>query len=471
MLRPLCAGAALFFLVLSQFVFRLQFGPGGALASADSAKYVRIALEGGLPHTPLFPLYTLLLRFFARLRFLYEPGANLALFSALLVALGCVFLWDALSRRFKDRFFTFFSVLAVSFLPFIVTAATEVTPVSLSLCLFFFAYAVLSNDSVPLPLKFVPCGLLAFHDPLALWFFALLFPFAAVLLFKAGKGKAFITGVVLALAIGLLPYLYAVLVFQRGESCEYLRREDFLKSLVCAVLNGQFWSNYFVLPFSNYGESLINFCRAFFISSALCLYIVPVLLLGLFYRKARAFATIENTSAFAAVTATFLFCVPSFHFYIAQWFWLLNAYLAVFLACSFVYISKAKEMRPVLLPLVFIGILVMAVHSFGHVPERRSSFEASKLAQAFGALPFGGVLVTEDVYTDGEFYRYHLAALPKLVSKDVTVVSEIVTGKRNFFISPAVKNFLLEHDVPFYLVSDVDGLAVYELGEKADGEK
>ena len=470
-LRPLCAGAALFFLILCQFVFRLQYGPGGALASADSAKFVRIAIEGGLPHTPLFPLYTLLLRVFSRLRFIYEPGANLALFSALLVSLGLVFLWDALSRRFKDRFFSFFAVLAVSFLPFIVTAATEVTPVSLSLCLFFFAYAVFVNESVPLYLKFLPCGLLAFHDPLALWFFALTLPFAALCFFKAGKGRAFLAGTALGIVFGLLPYLYAVVSFQRGESCEYLRNEDLWKSLFCAVLNGQFWSNYFALPLSSYGTSFVAYCRAFFVFSALSLFVIPILLLGLFFRKAEKFATLENTTAFAALIATLLFCVPSFHFYAAQWFWLVNAYLAVFLACAFVYISKAKEMRPLLCPLLFIGILVMAVHSFDRVPARRSAFEAAKLAQAFGALTHGSVLLTGDVYTDGEFYRYHLAALPKLVSKNVAVKDEIVPGKRNFFISPVVKNYLEEQGVPFHLVSDVDGLAVYELGEEPKGEK
>ncbi|MBR4821346.1 hypothetical protein IKZ70_05740, partial [bacterium] len=173
----------------------------------------------------------------------------------------------------------------------------------------------------------------------------------------------------------------------------------------------------------------------------------------------------------AALLATLLFCVPSFHFYIAQWFWLVNAYIAVFLACAFVYISKAKEMRLLLCPLLFIGILVMAVHSFEHVPTRRSSFEAAKLAQAFGALPHGSVLVTGDVYTDGEYYRYHVAAHPKLVAKNVAVRDEVVPGKRNFFISPVVKGYLEEQGVPFHLVSDVDGLAVYELGEKTDGEE
>ena len=470
-LRPLCAGAALFFLILFQFVLRLQYGPGGALASADSAKFVRIAIEGGLPHTPLFPLYTLLLRVFSHLKFLYEPGANLSLLSAILVSFGCVFLWDALSRRFKDRFFTFFAVLAVSFLPFIVMAATEVTPVSLSICLFFFAYAVLVNESIPLYFKFIPCGLLAFHDPLALWFFAIILPFASFLFFKAGKGKAFVSGVLLALIVGLLPYLYAAFVFGKGESCEYLRREDLWKSLFCAVLNGQFWSNYFVLPLSGYGASFIDTCRAFFISSALSLFVIPVLLLGLFFRKAKKFATLENTTAVAALLATLLFCVPSFHFYIAQWFWLINAYLAVFLACSFIYISKAKEMRLLLCPLLFIGILVMSVHSFDHVPARRSAFEAAKLAQAFGTLPYESVLVTGDVYTDGEYYRYHLAVHPKLVSKNIAVMDEVVPGKRNFFISPAVKGFLEEQNVPFHLVSDVDGLAVYELGRSIEGEK
>ena len=470
-LRPLCAGAALFFLVLIQLIFRLQFGPGGVLAEADSAKFVRVALEGGCPHTPLFPLYTLLLRFFTHFKFIDEPGANLSLLSALLVALGLVFLWDALSRRFKDRFYTFFAVLAVSFLPFFVTAATEVTPVSLSLCLFFFAYAVFVNGSVPLYLKFIPCGLLAFHDPLALWFFALLIPFAAFCFFKIGKGKAFLAGSLLGIAVGLLPYLYAVASFQRGESCEYLRREDLWKSLFCAVLNGQFWSNYFVRPLSGYGAGFVDLSRAFFLFSALSLFVIPILLLGLFFRKAKTFATLENTTAIAALFATLLFCVPSFHFYIAQWFWLLNAYLAVFLACSFIYISKAKEMRLLLCPLLFIGILVMAVHSFDCVPARRSSFEAAKLAQAFGALPHGSVLVTGDVYTDGEYYRYHLAAHPKLVAKNVAVMDEVVTGKRNFFISPVVKGYLEEQGVPFHLVSDVDGLAVYELGEKTDGEE
>lgn len=470
-LRPLCAGAALFFLILAQFVFRLQFGPGGALAAADSAKFVRIAIDGGLPHTPLFPLYTLLLRVFSHLHFVYEPGANLALLSALFVALGCVFLWDALSSRFKNRFFTFFAVLAVSFLPFFVTAATEVTPVSLSLCLFFFSYAVIVNECVPLPLKFIPCGLLAFHDPLALWFFALILPFAACLLFKTGKGKAFIAGLALALVAGLLPYFYAVFVFGRGESCEYLRREDFFKSLCCAILNGQFWSNYFVIPLSGYGASFLNFCRAFFLCSALSLFVIPILLLGMFFRKAKKFATLENTTVLTALLATLLFVVPSYHFYPTQWFWLINAYLAAFLACAFIYISKAKEMRLLLCPLIFIGILVMAVHSFDSVPVRRNSFEAAKLAQAFGAIPYGSVLLTEDVYSDGEFYRYHLATLPKLVAKNVDVKDEIVPEKRNFFISPAVKTFLEEQDVPFHLVSDVDGLAVYELGEVADDEE
>lgn len=470
-LRPLCAGAALFFLILCQFVFRLQYGPGGALASADSAKFVRIAIEGGLPHTPLFPLYTLMLRVFSHLKFLYEPGANLSLLSAILVSFGCVFLWDALSRRFKDRFFTFFAVLAVSFLPFIVTAATEVTPVSLSICLFFFAYAVLVNESIPLYLKFIPCGLLAFHDPLALWFFAIILPFASILLFKTGKGKAFAAGVLLALIFGMLPYLYAAFVFGKGESCEYLRREDLWKSFFCAVLNGQFWSNYFVRPLSGYGAAFVDCSRSFFQFSALSLFVIPILLLGLFFRKAKTFATLENTTAFAALFATLLFCVPSFHFYIAQWFWLINAYLAVFLACSFIYISRAKEMRMLLCPLLFIGILVMALHSFDRVPARRSSFEAAKLAQAFGTIPYGSVLVTGDVYTDGEYYRYHLAALPKLISKNVEVRDEIVPGKRNFFVSPVVKNYLEEQGVPFHLVSDIDGLAVYELGEKPDGEK
>ncbi|MBQ7555768.1 hypothetical protein IJS98_04860 [bacterium] len=471
LLRPLAAGAALFSLILIQFVCRLQYGPGGALASADSAKFVRVALEGGTVHTPLFPLYTLLLRVFSHLKFIYEPGANLALLSALLVALGLVFLWDALSRRYKDRFFTFFAVLAVSFLPYVVTAATEVTPIALSLCLFFFAYAVIANESVPIPLKFVPCGLLAFHDPLALWFFAIILPFAAILLFKAGKGKLFFTGLALALAAGLIPYLYAVFAFKRGESCEYLRQEDLWKSLFCAVLNGQFWNNYFVLPFSDYADSFLNCCRNFYIFSALSLFVIPILLLGVFFRKETKFATIENTTVFAALLATLLFLVPTYHFYPAQWFWLLNAYIALFLACAFVYISKAKEMRLVLCPLLFIGILVMAVHSFDRVPARRSAFEAAKLAQAFGALPYGSVLLTEDVYSDGEVYRYHLATLPKLVAKNVDVKDEIVPGKRNFFISPTVKGYLEEQNVPFHLVSGFDGLAVYELGEKRDSEE
>lgn len=467
-LRPLSAGAALFLIVLVQFVCRLQYGPGGALADADSAKFVRLAIEGGSPHTPLFPLYTLLLRVFSHLKFISEPGANLALMSALCVSLGMVFLWDALSRRFKDRFFTFFAVLAVSFLPYIVTAATEVTPVALSFCLFFFAYAVIANEKIPLPLKFVPCGILAFHDPLALWFFALILPFAALMLFKAGKGKAFLLGLILALIIGLLPYLYSVISFGRGESCEYLRRDGFLISLFCAVLNGQFWSNYFVLPFSDYADSFRNLCRGFYFSSAMSLFVFPILLLGLFFRKAEKFATIENTTVFAALLATLLFLVPSYHFYPAQWYWLLTAYLAVFLACAFFYISKSKEMRLVLCPLLFIGILVLLGHSIANAPARRSSFEAAKLAQAFGALPFGGVLLTEDVYGDGEYYRYHLAASPKLIAKNVSVADEIVPGKRNFFISKAVKSWCEEQGVPFYLVSDVDGLAVYELGEKPE---
>lgn len=470
-LRPLSAGAALFLLVLVQFVCRLQYGPGGALAGADSAKFVRIAIEGGSPHTPLFPLYTILLRAFSHLKFISEPGANLALLSALCVSLGMVFLWDALSRRFKDRFFTFFAVLAVSFLPYIVTAATEVTPVSLSFCLFFFAYAVIANEKVPLPLKFVPCGILAFHDPLALWFFALILPFAALMLFKAGKGKAFLAGLALALVVGLLPYLYTCFLFSKGESCEYLRREDFCKSLFCAVLNGQFWSNYFVLPLSEYGSSFLVFCSSFCAFSALSLFVFPILLLGLFFRKAEKIATIENTTVFAALLATLLFLVPSYHFYPAQWYWLLTAYLAVFLACAFFYISKSKEMRLVLCPLLFIGILVLLGHSVANAPTRRSSFEAAKLAQAFGAIPYGSVIVSEDVYSDGEYYRYHLATLPKLVAKNVAVKDEIVPGKRNFFISPSVKGWCEEQGVPFHLVSDFDGLAVYELGEKRDSEE
>ena len=105
------------------------------------------------------------------------------------------------------------------------------------------------------------------------------------------------------------------------------------------------------------------------------------------------------------------------------------------------------------------------------LPARRSAFEAAKLAQAFGALPYGSVLLTEDVYSDGEVYRYHLATLPKLVAKNVDVKDEIVPGKRNFFISPTVKGYLEEQNVPFHLVSGFDGLAVYELGEKRDSEE
>ena len=471
MLRPLSAGAALFFLVLIQLIFRLQFGPGGVLAEADSAKFVRVALEGGCPHTPLFPLYTLLLRFFTHFKFIDEPGANLSLLSAILVSLGCVFLWDALSRRFKDRFFTFFAVLAVSFLPFIVTAATEVTPVSLSFCLFFFAYAVFVNESVPLYLKFIPCGLLAFHDPLALWFFALLFPFAALYFFRVGKCKDFFSGTALGIACGLLPYLYAVASFQRGESCEYLRREDFWKSLFCAVLNGQFWGNYFVMPLSSWPMRLAELGRSFLSSAALPLFAAPILLLGLFLRKAERFLSFELATFFAALLAALLFIVPCYVFYPLQWFWLLEAYLAVFLACSFLYICRSEAMRPVLCPLLFLGVLVLFAHSFKKAPERRNSFEAAKLAQAFGALTQGSVLVTGDVYTDGEYYRYHLAAHPKLVAQNVAVMDEVVPGKRNFFISPVVKGYLEEQGVPFHLVSDVDGLAVYELGEKTDGEE
>jgi len=106
-LRPLCAGAVLFSLIFGQLALRLQYGPGGLLQNADSAKFVSLCLEEGAAHSPCYPLYLMLSKGFFSLGFVFDPGARCSLFSALLCSLALVFLWDLLRRKAGGLFFPF----------------------------------------------------------------------------------------------------------------------------------------------------------------------------------------------------------------------------------------------------------------------------------------------------------------------------------------------------------------------------
>lgn len=469
-LRPFLAGAALFLLILVQLALRLQYGPGGLLQNADSAKFVSLCLDAGAAHSPCYPLYTLLARLFFRLKLVFDPGARLSLFSAFLMSGALLFLWDFLRRRFGSLLYPFLAVLAVSFLPYAVIAGTEATPVALSLFLFFLALDLLSRPGLPLFVRLLPCGLLMFHDPLALWYGIMLFPVALAVFIREKRAGEFLLASFFALFCGLTPYLYLCRMVRQGIVLEYPDPFTFA-GLGKAVLNGQFWSNYFSQPWSGVGDNFLTFFEDFFSFSALPLFLIPVLLLGLFFAKPGKGAALFPFCALLALLATLLFCVQSYHFYPAQWYWLISAWIILFTAMALISIAGAEKLRPVLLPLVFLALAIFSLRSFSPEFKRRSSVEAVRLAHTYGALPYDSVLLSEDLYGELQFYRYHLLAYPELVKEMIGISESTYPGKRNFFFSPIVKNFLDENGVPYHLFTEVDGIPVYELGETDESKE
>ena len=469
-LRPILAGAALFLLILVQLCFRLQFGPGGLLQNADSAKFVSLCLDGGAAHSPCYPLYILLARLFFRLKLVFDPGARLSLFSAFLMSGAFLFLWDFLRRRFGSLLYSFLAVLTVSFLPYAVIAGTEATPVALSLFLFFLALDLLSRPGLPLFIRLLPCGLLMFHDPLALWYGAMLFPVALAVFIREKRAGEFLLASLCALFCGLMPYLYLCRMVRQGIVLEYPDPFTFA-GLGKAVLNGQFWSNYFCLAWSGAGDNFLAFFADFFSFSALPLFLIPVLLLGLFFAKPGRGAFLLPLCALISLVATLLFCVQSYHFYPAQWYWLLSAFIMLFTAMALLALALSEKLRPVLLPLVFLALVIFSLRSFSPEFKRRSSLEAVRLAHTYGALPYDSILLSEDLYGELQFYRYHLLAYPELVKEKIGISESTYPGKRNFFFSPRVKNFLDENGVPYHLFTEVDGIPLYELGEKYEREE
>ncbi len=464
-LRPAAAGALLFLLIVSVYSFKLQYGPGGVLSNGDSAKFACIALEGGAAHTPLFPLYTVLLRNFCRTRIFFDLGAQAAFFSAVLTALGLGLLFDGLRRRCGRYLAPFLAVFAVSFLPFLTACATEATPTALSLALLFLLFDLFQCEELPLWVKMLPAGLLAFHDPLGLFFVLPLFAVIFVYAWKRGSLRSYFLGLFASLALGLFPYVYILEVVFAGEKCEFVTRDALFASLWKAVLNGQFWQNYFCYGPGAWLAGLGGSCASFYAVSKPPFFLLPLLILGFLFRRpgkdlwplALAFA--------AALLASLLFLVPSYHFYPLQWFWLLNGFLALF-AAQAIIVCFSSGAKYVLLPLAVLALVILPLHSSLESPERRSAFEAAKLAQTFGSLPYGSCLLSEDPYTSGQFYRYYRLTFPELVNGNVLVNGDIARDRRNFFYSPALLAFFESEKVPFYLFTEIDGTPLYELGEK-----
>lgn len=469
-LRPLAVALLLFLILLLQFSLRLQYGPGGALSDADSAKFACIMLEGGAAHTPLFPLYTLFLKCFGKLGIFYDPGARASFLSAVLMSFSLCFLFDSLRRRGNSLFASFLSAWAVSFIPFLTISATEATPVAFSFFFFFLLFDLFQEEELPLFLKILPLGFLSFHDPLGLFFAILLLPF---IFLSALKGKAvgsFFLGLLFATVLGLIPYAYILKLLRAGESMEFVTADRPFATLLMAVLNGQFWSNYFCFGAGDWPARVKELYPLLVGLQRPPAFLFPLLLLGFFFAPDKKDALKFTVAFLCALLATAAFLVPSYHFYPLQWLWLLNAFLALFSALALGVLFSSGS-RILLLPLAIAALIVLPLHSF-LIPEfRRSSFEAAKLAHTFGSLPYGSVLLTEDVYTASQYHRYFRVAFPELVREGVIVADDIVAGKRHFFYSPAICRLCDESGVKYYLFTNVDGVNVYELGEKPAGEE
>ncbi|MBR5901950.1 hypothetical protein IKZ40_06335 [bacterium] len=469
-LRPLAAAFLLFLILLLQYSLRLQYGPGGILSDADSAKFACIMLEGGAAHTPLFPIYTLFLKFFGKLGIFYDPGARAAFFSAVLLSFSLCFLFDGLRRRGGSLLVAFLAAWAVSFLPFLTICATEATPIALSFFFFFLLFDLFQIGELPLCIKMLPLGLLAFHDPLGLFYAALLLPLLFAFALKEKLLKSFFLGLVLTLALGLLPYLYILKLLSAGENLEFVTRERPIATLLMAVFNGQFWNNYFCFGPGEWGVRFKEVFSQLLGVQRPPLFVAPLLLLGLFFAPDKKDVWKGALFFGAALLATLLFLVPSYHFYPLQWFWLLNGFLAVFTALA-LGVLFSSDLKFLLLPLAALALLVLPAHSSAALESRRSSCEAAKLAHTFGSLPYGSALLSEDVYTAGQYYRYYRLAFPELVSEGVAVTDDVLKGRRHFFFSPAILELCDDSGVKYYLFTNVDGTSVYELGEKPDGEE
>ena len=457
-------GLLLMALVTYYFCF-LNYGPGGTLSGGDSAKFATLMLQGGVPHTPFYPLYLLLLRLWRHATFLFDPAAQGALLSAFLVAGGLVFLWDFLRRQSNEWLFSFIAVFICGTAPFFVTAGSEINPVALSIFLFFLALN-LSFSSAPLFAAGSIWGLLFFHDPLALWFGALFLPLLFILAVRQKGYKEALLALLALFVVGLLPYLFTIFSAARPGPKEYLISEKLFATLGKGILNGQFWANYFVYPLSELKERTIN--QAALLGNLCGLSVAlsfPILLLGFCFRKKNGFFFFGTVLFLAAALASFLFCVPNFHFYNAQWAWLFQCVIALFLAISLHNIATFKAGRIFLWPLFFLVLLAFPIGFSKNYPKNRQNLHAAaELAHLYGSLPVKSALLCEDLYLVSEVYSYYKVYMPLMTPDDVLITSSLIPERPNFFWTEAILNVVKEQKIPYQIYLQVGETPIYSLG-------
>jgi len=457
----------IFAAALLLYSITLYPGPGGVEFPGDAAKFQYMGTIMGIPHTPCYPVYCMLIAVWTRMPFFLDTATNISFFSAICAAAALVFLRNAFKHAGVSTMASVTAVVMLALCNIFWLRATEAGPGAFS---FLLATALLCflvcwiryRSDVSLYTSLVILGIAAGHDTVCIWYFIPVLLFIIATQPQLIKTKGFWSAAFSGIVLGFGAYTYVYIRSHIGAPVtEYVHQNTSFLQVIKAAFNAQFWSNYF-----SAGPKELMLVR------------VPEVP-GYIFRQLHGIAAIlaipgllvmwyrSKTTALLTITLLIVSLLAVIHLFAGN---RAGLYWPVYILCVFWagfaldWVCRKKWIFGIIACSSTVVIMFIIGYSgFAGFFARGNPYNTEEL---FLAMLPRSVLLTDDMYAWQEIHNYYRFTNPFIDLRQLRVRSEIngTEQARTYFINPTVKDQLDQGNVKYTAIFSNDYAVLYVIG-------
>jgi len=464
----------IFICALIFYYFSLHNGVGGRILTGNAIKFQYTGWIPGIPHSPGFPLYTMISWLWSHLPIPVSVAWKTNFLSAVFSSLSLVFFRRGLQKIGVSFVVAVVTVIGLALSESFWMRATEAGPVALSffLCTALFLCIInwlKNHEPLYLYSAFFILFLLAGNDLTFQWLAPVIILF--LIIEKPGIWARAKTWVAFAFAVllgaGVFGYIYAR-SHQSLPNLEFIRHNASVKNIFYFALGEQFWPNYFfadqnIIFGIRIPDLWIDLAKQFHFTGLI--FIVT----GAFavWKKSIRIALFGFICAAISVVAVIHLYSPILKFQ----YWIFFLIAAYSCGVGLDFLCKAGSFVKVLL----ISMYLLSVFSYAYVHNRQlfnkyNKYDVEELLMAFPQKK--GVCVVDDIYTWQEVLRYYETTNPFIKKRKIKLSDSIESGSKNhhLFFLDTVKSNLDIYGIAYLPVCTNENKVLYLLGSRVSHE-
>ena len=453
------------------YCLSLHNGVGGRILTGDAVKFQYIGWIPGVPHSPGFPLYTMISWLWSHLPIPVSVAWKTNLLSAVFASFSLVFFRRALNKIGVSLAVAIVTAVGLALSECFWMRATEAGPVAFSYllgtALFLFIINWLKNrEPKYLYLTFLSLFLLAGNSlafqwlaPVILLFLILEKPgiWARAKTWAAFGGAALVGG-------GVFAYIY-LRTHQSVPNLEFIPYKASVKNVFYFALGEQFWPNYFfadtkIIFGIRLPDLLIDLARQFHFTGLIFIFT------GVFaiWKKSLRLAILGFVCAAVSVFAVIHLYSPV----LKCQYWIFYLIAAYGCGVGLDFLCKTgKNVKLALLSLYLISVFLFAYIENLGLFFKDNNYNVEELLMAF---PPKGICLVDDIYTWQEVLRYYETTNPFIKQRKIKLSDTINSDSKihHLFFLDSVKSNLDIYGISYFPLCTNENKVLYLIGVKMD---